>query len=186
MPLSFLVRQLPAKDDGVAKTHQLLRCSNCSRGFDVRKYASLLDNRAPCIWRFLLSHLLFCFLAKASRMAPLWPRVLPVQFVHFAQGVHDQASRGDADGPFVENVREDFREIEAAIRLRNEFHQDDFSQLNEVFGQDFPGEFIFLDQILGKTEPVFLTFHQGAFNLHLIKGASPGQDFAEALSRFAG
>jgi hypothetical protein len=44
------------KFDGVAKTHQLLRCCNCSRCFDVRKYASLLDNRAPCIWRFLLSH----------------------------------------------------------------------------------------------------------------------------------
>jgi hypothetical protein len=42
--------------DGVAKTHQLLRCCNCSRCFDVRMYASLLDNRAPCIWRFLLSH----------------------------------------------------------------------------------------------------------------------------------
>jgi hypothetical protein len=42
--------------DGVAKTHQLLRCCNCSRCFDVRKCASLLDNRAPCIWRFLLSH----------------------------------------------------------------------------------------------------------------------------------
>ncbi len=52
--------------DGVAKTHQLLRCCNCSRWFDVPKYASLLDNCAPCIWRFLLSHPLFCFLAKAS------------------------------------------------------------------------------------------------------------------------
>jgi hypothetical protein len=58
--------------DGVAKTHQLLRCCNCSRCFDVRKYASLLDNRAPCIWRFLLSHLLFCFLAKAS----YWTEIL--------------------------------------------------------------------------------------------------------------
>jgi hypothetical protein len=36
--------------------HQLLRCCNCYRCFDVRKYASLLDNCAPCIWRFLLSH----------------------------------------------------------------------------------------------------------------------------------
>jgi hypothetical protein len=36
--------------DGVAKTHQLLRC----------------------IWRFLLSHLLFCFLAKAS----YWTEIL--------------------------------------------------------------------------------------------------------------
>jgi hypothetical protein len=54
--------------DDVAKTHQLLRCCACSRCFDVRKYASLLDNRAPCIWRFLLSHLLFCFLAKASML----------------------------------------------------------------------------------------------------------------------
>jgi hypothetical protein len=58
----------PLKNDGGAKTHQLLRCCNCSRSFDVHKYASLLDNRAPCIWRFLLSHLLVCFLAKASRM----------------------------------------------------------------------------------------------------------------------
>jgi len=52
--------------DGVAKTHQLLRCCNCSRCFDVRKYASLLDNRAPCIWRFLLSHRHWCFFEKAS------------------------------------------------------------------------------------------------------------------------
>jgi hypothetical protein len=40
--------------DGVAKnspTAALLRLPPC---FDVRKYASLIDNRAPCIWRFLL------------------------------------------------------------------------------------------------------------------------------------
>jgi len=42
--------------DGVAKTHQLLRCFNCSRHCGVPKYASFLDNCAPCIWRFLLSH----------------------------------------------------------------------------------------------------------------------------------
>jgi hypothetical protein len=51
--------------DGVAKTHQLLRCCNCSRHCGVPEYASLLDNCAPCIWRFLLSHSLFGFLAKA-------------------------------------------------------------------------------------------------------------------------
>jgi hypothetical protein len=47
------------RDDGVAKTHQLRRCGNWSHVFDVRKHASLLDNCAPCIWRFLLSHSLF-------------------------------------------------------------------------------------------------------------------------------
>jgi hypothetical protein len=45
--------------DGVAKTHQLLRCCNCSRHCGVPKFASFLDNCAPCIWRFLLSHSLF-------------------------------------------------------------------------------------------------------------------------------
>jgi hypothetical protein len=57
--------------DGVAKTHQLLRCCNCSRHCGVPKYASFLDHCAPCIWRFLLSHSLFGFLAKASLMTLL-------------------------------------------------------------------------------------------------------------------
>jgi hypothetical protein len=56
------------KFDGGAKTHQLLRCCNCSRHCGVPKYASFLDNCAPCIWRFLLSHSLFGFLAKASSL----------------------------------------------------------------------------------------------------------------------
>jgi hypothetical protein len=47
------------KKDGVAKTHQLLRCCNCSRHCGVPEYASFLDNCAPCIWCFLLSHSLF-------------------------------------------------------------------------------------------------------------------------------
>ena len=47
------------KFDGVAKIHQLLRCCNCSRHCGVPEYASFLDNCAPCIWRFLLSHSLF-------------------------------------------------------------------------------------------------------------------------------
>jgi hypothetical protein len=51
--------------DGVAKTHQLLRCCNGSRHCGVPEYASFLDNCAPCIWRFLLRHSLFGFLAKA-------------------------------------------------------------------------------------------------------------------------
>jgi hypothetical protein len=62
---------LEIKSDGVAKTHQLLRCCNCSRHCGVPKYASFLDNCAPCIWRFLLSHSLFCFLAKASNLTPI-------------------------------------------------------------------------------------------------------------------
>jgi hypothetical protein len=57
-----------ARVDGVAKTHQLLRCCNCSRHCGVPKYTSFLDNCAPCIWRFLLSHSLFGFLAKASKV----------------------------------------------------------------------------------------------------------------------
>jgi hypothetical protein len=67
-----------SKLDGVAKTHQLLRCCNCSRHCGVPKYASFLDNCAPCIWRFLLSHSLFGFLAKASSLSlastgkPIW------------------------------------------------------------------------------------------------------------------
>jgi hypothetical protein len=52
--------------DGVAKTRQLLRYRNCSRCFVVRKYASFHDNRMPCMWRLVLSHPLFCFVAKAS------------------------------------------------------------------------------------------------------------------------
>jgi hypothetical protein len=43
------------KADGVAKTRQLLRC-RLRLCFDVRKHASWLDNRAPCIRRILLSH----------------------------------------------------------------------------------------------------------------------------------
>jgi len=60
----------PYNNDGVAKTHQLLRCSNCSRHCGVPKYASFLDNCAPCIWRFLLSHpliLLSCESIKTCR-----------------------------------------------------------------------------------------------------------------------
>ena len=45
--------------DGIAKTHQLLRCCNGSRHCGVPEYASFLDNCAPCIWRFLFSHSLF-------------------------------------------------------------------------------------------------------------------------------
>ena len=56
-----------ATKDGVVKTLQLLRCCNCSRCFGVRKYASLFDNCAPCIWRFLLSHHYLYFLLKASQ-----------------------------------------------------------------------------------------------------------------------
>jgi hypothetical protein len=52
--------------DGVAKTHQLLRCCNCSGHCGVPEYASFLDNCAPCIWRFLLAIHSSCLLAKAS------------------------------------------------------------------------------------------------------------------------
>jgi hypothetical protein len=62
----FMAKVSGSNDDGVAKTHQLLRCRHCSRCFGVRKYALLLDNCAPCIWRFLLSHPIIGFLAKAS------------------------------------------------------------------------------------------------------------------------
>jgi len=51
---------------GGAKPQHLLRCCHCSHCFDARKYGSLLDNGAPCCWRFLFSQPIFCFLAEAS------------------------------------------------------------------------------------------------------------------------
>jgi hypothetical protein len=63
------------KNDGVAKTHQLLRCCNCSRHCGVPKYASFLDLARLAFGAFCLAIHSFCFLAKASKISlqPIGP-----------------------------------------------------------------------------------------------------------------
>jgi hypothetical protein len=47
-------------------SQKLVNC--CVAAIASRKYVSLLDNRAPCIWRFLLKPSRSMFFVKASSM----------------------------------------------------------------------------------------------------------------------